>query len=106
MTFAIESRPVIEWRIKTLDVSDYPNMTAYWVFRFANGNIAKITGVPEAERNTYHFIVPESFFTKERIGPLEHQILLEDSVGYPILPTIPIQDKLLKVGVTPTEADL
>ena len=106
MTFAIETRPIFEWKIKTLDVSAYPNITAYWTFRFANDDIAHMEGTSHEDTNTYGFRTPEDFFTEERIGELTHQILLKDSNGIPILTTRPINDKLLKVGVTLTEANL
>ena len=106
MTFATGTRPIFAWTIKTLTISEYPNITAYWTFRFHNGDIANISGTAHEDTNSYGFNTPDDFFKEERIGELTHQILLKDSNGIPILTTYPINDKLLKVGVTLTEAGL
>ena len=106
MTFATETRPIFEWKIRTLEVSEYPNITVYWVFRFNNGDIEDITGSAHEATNSYGFNTPDDFFTEERIGELTHQFILKDSAGIPILTTYPIKDKLLKVGVTLTESGI
>ena len=106
MTFAVESRPIIEWTIKTFNVENHPNVAAYWVFEFQNGDIEHMTGVRDNASNTYEFSTPDDFFSEARIGELTHQILLKDSTGIPVLTTKPIKDKLLREGVTLTEAGL
>ena len=87
MTFFVESAFKKQFEILGFNISNLSSSSAFWIFRFYDGTISKIqsTGIEDDEGDAIiSFVVSDSFFTKEKSGPLTHQIVLLDSDDQPI----------------------
>ena len=55
----------------------------------------KIQGTIDTAKNTVKFTIPDGFFAEERVGPLSHRLVIQDTDDVPTILSEIINDKLI-----------
>ena len=70
-------------------------ISIYWAFTFYNKEVQKIQGTIDTAKNTVKFTIPDGFFAEERVGPLSHRLVIQDTDDVPTILSEIINDKLI-----------
>lgn len=81
MTFFVGTKTRRTWKLEDMadnsDVDFGEGTEVYWVFRFANDDLAKVDGTINTDDDTVSFQTPSDLFTEDRQGPCKHALRIK-----------------------------
>ena len=110
MTLYVGTKIRRSWTITAManesDLDITEDLTLEWVFKFANGETAKIVGTKDLTADTVTFLTSSGTFTADRKGPCTHTIRIKESgsSGVDAL-TKPIIETVADNVLSPAEID-